>query len=266
MSVPRWLTALGAALAVFGVAVWSFPALPLDPSGSAAAAIAGYAIAYACVAACVIVAGATAPDLGRPAIGIVALAATALFALTSAAPTALDAGLVLACLLVAGTSAGVAIGTRIESAGHLLPVAVVSSLADVVSVLTPGAPSDVVADTPALLSVLAISWPMPGTIDVPAILGVGDVVFVALYFGAARRHALSLPRTTIALAVGLALTALVVATTSVAIPALPFLGGAMVIAHPDARRIPPKDRRAAAIGLVLIALAFGALVLSHRPG
>jgi hypothetical protein len=243
-----------------------FPRLPLDPTASPDAALAGYAIAYAAVATCVVAIGASAPDLGRGAIVVVAGAALVLAVLSGRAPTALSAGIVLVCLLSAGTSAGAAIGARIESAGHILPVAVVSSIADAVSVLTPGAPSDVVVDTPALLSVLAISWPMPGTADTPAILGVGDIVFVALYCGVARRHALPLGRTLIALALGLALTAAVVALTSLAIPALPFIGGAMVLAHPEARRIPEKDRRSALVMLVLVVLAFGALVLARRSG
>ncbi len=242
-----------------------FPLAPIDPSASVSAALVAYAFAYAAVSACVLAAGASAPDLGRGAAGIVVVGALLLASLASSTPTALHAALVLACLLTVGTSAGAAVGSRIESAGHLLPVAIVTSLADVVSVLTPGAPSDVIADTPAWLSVLAISWPMPGTSDLPAILGVGDVVFVALYFGAARKHHLPLARTALALTLGLAITAAVVAATSLAIPALPFIGGAMVLAHPAARQLPMKDRRPATIGIVVILFALGALVLSRRP-
>jgi len=213
------------------------------------------------VSACVLAVASIAPPLGRGVIAIVALAAVALVALSSQAPDAIDAAAVLALLLGAGTSLGALVGSRIQHAGHLLPVAIVGSLADLVSVMTPGAPSHVVADTPALLSILAISWPMPGTHDLIAVLGVGDVAFVALYFAAARKHQLSRARTIAALALGLATTALVVMTTSLAIPALPFLGVAMLAAHPSARSLPPSDRRPAAIGLVLVVLALAALVL-----
>lgn len=209
---------------------------------------------------------ATAPDLGRGALVVAGLGAATLAALAGHAPSAPIAAGVALALLVTGTSVGAAIGSRIEKAGHLLPVALVSSLADLVSVLTPGAPSDVVADTPALLSVLAVGWPMPGTADVPAILGVGDVVFLALYAAAARRHGLSRARTLVALAVGLALTALVVGATSMALPALPFLGASFVVAHPEARRLPVEDRRAALVGIVVIGIALAALVLSRGAG
>lgn len=207
--------------------------------------------------------GAATPDLGRAAIAIVVLSALGL-ALVPAGPV--GAAIVLAALLAGGTAGGAAIGARIEHAGHVLPVAVVSSLVDAVSVLTPGAPSDVVADTPALLSLLAISWPMPGTHDLPAFLGVGDVAFVGLYFAAARRHGLSLGRTAVALGAGLAATAVLVMTTAIALPALPFLGAAMLVAHPAARALPARDRPAALVGIALIALALVALVLSRRAG
>lgn len=225
------------------------------------AALVGYALAFAAVSACVLGVAARAPSLGRALIPIVAIAALALLALSSEAPGPFDAAAVLALLLTAGTSLGALVGARIQHPGHLLPVAVISSLADLVSVGTPGAPSDVVAGTPALLSILAISWPMPGTHDLVAVLGVGDIAFVALYFAAAREHRLSQARTATALALGLAATALVVMATSLAIPALPFLGAAMLVAHPAARSLSPSDRRPAAIGFVIIVLALAALVL-----
>jgi hypothetical protein len=242
------------------------PFWPIDPTASETAALIAYGGAYASVATCVLGVGGCAPDLGRLTIAVVFGATLALVSLASAAPTALDCAIVLVLLLAAGTSAGGVLGARIEHVGHLLPVAIVSSLADLVSVLTPGAPSDVVVATPALLSVLAVSWPMPGTHDLPAILGVGDIAFVALYFAAARKHGLSRGRTAVALALGLAVTAVVVARTALPIPALPFLGAAMLAAHPAARSLPGKDRRAALVGLIAIALALGALVLFRRSG
>jgi hypothetical protein len=260
----RWAGAIGIVAAACGLAGLSAPGMPIDPTAGPAAAIAAYAIAFACVGAAVLAVAGTAPDLGRGAIPIV-LAAAAGLALVAGRPPGLGLAIaVLVVLLAGGTAAGAAIGARIEHAGHLLPVAIVSSLADLVSVLSPGAPSDVVADTPALVSVLAISWPMPGTHDVAPILGVGDVIVVALYVAAARRHALSIGRTIVALAIGLAATAVVVAWTALPIPALPFLGAAVVLAHPAARALPVADRRPAAWGLAVIVVALVALALASR--
>ena len=66
-------------------------------------------------------------------------------------------------------------------------------------------------------------------------------------------------RTHVALAVGLAVTLGVVVATERGIPALPFLGAAMVMAHREARAVPVEDRRAAVVGLVGMAVLFAGL-------
>jgi len=236
------------------------PFVPLDPTASEAIALVAFALAYGAVAIAALTTAAFAPDLGRATLAVVGVVVIALAILRGADPTLVRVTVVLAGLLAAGTSAGAAIGARIESAGHLLPVAIVSSIADAFSVFTPGAPSEAALASPALLSVLAIAWPIPGTRDVLPILGVGDAVFLALYVAAARKHSLPIARTVVALAIGLAATACVVAATSIAIPALPLIGAAVVIAHPSARRVPEKDRRAAAIGIVVLVIAVAVLV------
>ena len=62
-------------------------------------------------------------------------------------------------------------------------------------------------------------------------------MFAALYLAAARKHALSIPRTLLALALGFAAALGCVVWLEQAVPALPFLGLAMVAAHPQARRL-----------------------------
>ncbi len=246
-----WALAIAIGVLAFLATATLAPHVPLDPSASLSVALAAYLLAYACVAACVLAAAGVAPDLGGRALVVVGAALAALVPLRDAAPTLLGSATVLGALLAAGTASGAALGTRVQAAGHLLPVAVVSSVADAVSVLTPGAPSDVVVATPALLSVVALPWPFLGTDDRPPILGVGDVAFAALYVAAARKHGLSPARTSVALALGLAATALAVAGTGLPLPALPALGAAVVLAHPEARAVPAADRAAALVGCVL---------------
>jgi hypothetical protein len=178
---------------------------------SIATALVAYAIAYACVARAWCSSQANAPDIGGAVFGVVGVGVIALVALQGAEPSLARLTIVVASLLAAGTTAGAAIGARIESPGHLLPVAIVSSIADALSVWTPGAPSESALASRALLSVVAIAWPIAGTHDVPPIVGVGDVVFVALYLSAARRHGLPMARSIGALAIGLLATACVVA-------------------------------------------------------
>lgn len=54
--------------------------------------------------------------------------------------------------------------------------------------------------------------------------------------------------------------------TALPIPALPFLGAAIVIAHPAARLPPPAERGKALLALVAFVLLFGALVLVRWSG
>ncbi len=194
--VGRWsLAILGASIALVASALVA-PWVPFDPTASEASALLAYGIGFACVSGLALVVSALAPSDARIALAAMALAAAALVALVVSAPApgALPSAVALAALLTLGTAAGAGIGHRIQHAGHLSIVAVVSSVADVASVLAPRGPSHEISESPALLSVLALSWPMIGTARIEPLLGVGDVVFVALYLAAAARHGLSLAR------------------------------------------------------------------------
>jgi hypothetical protein len=70
-------------------------------------------------------------------------------------------------------------------------------------------------------------------------------VFAALYVAAARRHGLGTVRMLAALAAGFAGTLGAVVLLARPVPALPFLGLAVVVAMPRARAIPAAERRAA---------------------
>lgn len=263
-----WLGAiLGSSITLASFALVA-PLVPFDPTASAAAALLAYGIGYACTSAVVLFVSVLAPREPRVALGVGVLAAGGLVALAvlAIAPGVLAAAAVLAALLGLGTAAGAGIGGRIQHAGHLSVVAIVSSVADVASVVSPGGPSHEIAESPALLSLLALPWPMLGTARIEPLLGVGDVVFVALYVAAAAQHGLSRARTVVALAGALAVTAVVVAVTALPIPALPFLGAAIVIAHPAARLPPPAERRNALVALVLFFALFGTLVLVRWSG
>lgn len=239
---------------------WIAPRLPFDSRASFAGALAAYALAFSCVSAMALAAGWTAPVLGGRQATAAILSAVALLAGVSAYSVggAPGAALVAVSLLGAGALLGAAIGARIEHAGHLGVVALVSSVFDVASVFSQSGPSAQIAQSEAWLSVLALSFPMAGSDAIEPLLGVGDVVFVALYVSAARAHGLALPRTLCALALALALVAITVVASARAIPALPMLGAAMLLAHPAARLPPPAERPRALAALMLL---FVALVL-----
>jgi hypothetical protein len=178
-------------------------------------------------------------------------------------PRAIAAPVVNATLLLAGASLGSAVGGRIEHPGHLLAVAAVSTLVDSFSVLHPAGPTAAVVARPAAIAVVALHWPVPGTHDVVPVLGVGDVIFAALYLAAARRFGLGVIRAAIAVAVGLVATLVAAMITGLPLPALVGMGVAVVVAIPQARRLPSKDRKKALVAIGVIALLWVVLWLKR---
>jgi hypothetical protein len=219
-------------------------------------------LAFACVSAEVLLAAAQVPPLAPRFLWLVAapVAFTALVIGTGdLLPSIALAAIVTASLLTLGTLIGSVVGSAIENVGHLVVVAIVSAGVDAVSVLHPRGPTAQIVEVQAAVSVLILPWPILGTDRIEPILGVGDIAFAALYLVATRRHGLSVRRTVIALGLGLAVTLAIVLATGVGIPALPFLGAAVVAAHPEARRLPKEDRAKAAWGLLAIGVLFAVL-------
>lgn len=171
------------------------------------------------------------------------------------------AACVLLGLLLLGSALGTVIGRRVTQPGHLLFVAIVSGLADTWSVTQPSGISHVIAHEPAALSLLALPWPFLGTSDIVPLLGVGDVVFVALYTGASRALVLPLRRTLLAMLAGFVLTTLCVVAWERPIPVLPWIGACFVLAQPEARKLPAEDARRGAWVLTALAVAFVAWML-----
>jgi hypothetical protein len=223
--------------------------------------------AYVFGFACVMGAGlGVALCVARPTRAALVAAALALAGLGTAwalGPSLWASALVLASLLSFGPIVGAAVGARIQHAGHVGVVALVSTFADAFSVGHPEAPSATLARSETALSLLAVPWPMLGTSRIEAVLGVGDLVFAGLYIAAARTHALSLTRTTAALVCAFVLAMLAVIATELPIPVLPFMGAAMVVVHPQVRLPPVQERRRALVMALAICGLFAGL-LAYR--
>lgn len=251
----RWLAIpLGGAAAMVALQAIG-PSVPAPP-------LLAFVLAFGCISGLSIASAFACPGRGKRDLRllIAPLAALALAA-WSGGLDVWHASVVLISLLVAGSLLGSVVGASIEHAGYLLFVAIVSSLADAASVLHPSGPSAQIVESEQALSLLALPFAFLGTADTPPLLGVGDVVFTGLYVAAGRRHGLSARRTALALAAAFAVTAGVVMAFELPVPALPFLGVAMLIAHPEARKPPAHERVRGfavigALAVVLIALSF----------
>lgn len=225
--------------------------MPLAP-------LVAYLISYGMVVGFVLATCVAAPALeGRRAWGLL-LPAGILLILALFKVRADNVGLaalVLVAVLLGCSALGGLIGGKVEKAGYLLVVAIISASVDAFSVLAPEGVTAQVVEDEALLSVLAISWPMAGFLELFPVLGMGDVTITALYFVAARRHGLSVWRGLIAFGIAYIVVAICVLWAERALPALPFLGFAALAAWPEARRVPKEDRAQAWGGIAVIAVA-----------
>jgi hypothetical protein len=167
-----------------------------------------------------------------------------------------------AAILITANAIGSLVGWRVPKAGHLLPVALVSSAVDLWSVFAPEGPTHAIATAPdpALLRLLAASAPIAPSRAMEPMLGFADVIFAALYLTAARRHQLSLARMTTAIVVGLLVAGLLAMLLGRALPALPFVGLSVVLFVREGRSVPREDRPALWVAVALLLAAFSRLV------
>lgn len=230
--------------------------------------IVGYIVGFSCVVAAALAVAMFAPRK-RP-IELTALAmACGLWGYAAQATPDPRPGLpalsVLLSLLLLGSQLGAMIGRRIQDPAHLLFVALVSGVADSMSVLTPGGISKTISEEPAALALLALPWPLLGTAEVAPFLGVSDVVFASLYIQATRVHGLPVRRTLFALAFGFAATALLVVFTERTIPVLPVLGVSILAAQPRARDASAQDLRRGAWVLAALAGVIATIFFRRAP-
>jgi hypothetical protein len=238
---------LSAAVGLLGLA-WLAPHVPIDP-------LVGYVLGFACVSASTLGTVWAWPQLPkRGVLWLVPPAACLLAVIGLGGTGSLEAALVLVCLLCLGSIVGSIVGSAMQHPGHLLFVAIVSSAADALSVLHPKGASAAIVESELALSLLALPWPLLGTDAIVPLLGVGDVVFCGLYVSSARRHGLPLGRTAWALGLALLTTMLVVIAAERAVPALPFMGLYMLLAHPAARIPPAEGRTRAMLALCAVLL------------
>jgi hypothetical protein len=198
----------------------------------------------------------------RAAIAMFVAGAALAFVAFAAHPGPVLAAVLVNLGLVAGAhAAGGSIGRRVAHPGHLLPACAVAAAADLASVVHPLGPSHAIAGSEKALSLLAIRLTVPGTHAVAPVLGVGDLVFLALVFGAAVAHGLSLVRVAGAAACGIALAGVFAALLEREIPALVPIGAAIVAGVPATRHLRREDRRTATFAIAAsIAVIIGVLV------
>ena len=259
--LTKWAAVLLFSIGAFQLTTWLAPYSPPEP-------LVAYLVGFACVVAASIAVALWVPS-ERWALVIGSCVAALLMIAALLAPVAQVTGYpplcVLTGLLMLGTVIGAVIGRRIQDPSHLLFVALVSAVADMLSVMQPGGISKAIADQPRALALLALPWPLLGTDAVAPFLGVSDVVFASLYVHATRTHDLPLLRSVLALIAAFAATAVLVVVWQRAIPVLPLLGVSIVLAQPRARAASAADLRRGAWVLAALAIVIVTVFLHRSP-
>lgn len=264
---PRWRLGLGLLVTPAAVALAGegLPRLVVSENAANVIAFAGatlFPILGICLAAMVEVSLVVA-------LSAAGVAAAVLITLIFRQPSPLVAVILVDSALVCLSWAlGSSLGRRVQHEAHLLPACVVAASADIVSLLSPEGPSHAIAESERALSVLAVWFPVPGTLALAPALGVGDLLFMGLVFGAARAHGLPIVRCLVACAVGTALAGAAAAWAGIAVPALVPIAAVLVLALPAIRQLRPSDRAAARwamliAGSVVLATAVRALLSRH---
>lgn len=238
---------------------FSFAAMTAFGPRFVVAPLAAYLFAFVAVAGSTLLTSWRVPVTSGRGLWVLAFSASTLAWVATEPESPIAPAVVLTALLAGATVTGAVIGSRVQFAGHMIFVAIVSSAADIFSVFATLGPTAAIVEQPMALNLMVLPWPLLGTPDVAPILGVGDVVFASLYRSAARAHGLSSGRTMSAMILAFTMTLATLLWVEVPIPALPFFGLAYVLAHPEARRVPERDRRQGWIAVVGLLLLLGAL-------
>jgi hypothetical protein len=223
------------------------------------------AIAIGFVIASVLITSWYAPVRGeRRLLWFVALAAlyAFLFWLDLPALTPNTMFVVTLAVLTTGALVGGYIGSLLEYPGMLMVVAYVAAITDCFSVFHPNGLTAKVLAHPRALQLLTFPFPVLGTREIGSLLGIGDVAFASLFVVGARTTGLDPRRTVVALGLAMLMVAVATETMRMPLPALPFLSAAVVLAHSEARRLPPTQTRRIAANLALVTLVLGGLLLS----
>jgi hypothetical protein len=245
---------------VVGIAAIALARFEIGPESANIVVFAG--AASTSIAALAIAAGSYPPAAWR--LATIAVAAVALGAFAWLGVASRPAAIAVDTALVAAAWAiGTSIGRRIEHPGHLLPACVVVACADAASIVARFGPTHAVAESERALSVVALAFPVPGTSSFAPAIGIGDLVFIAIVFGAVVTHGISLGRAALLCWLGVLTAGAASAWLGTAVPALLPIGAAVVLGLPKARRLRPEDRRVATLAMTIAVSVAAAVIVSQ---
>ena len=166
--------------------------------------------------------------------------------------------IVLLCLfqLTLASGIGLWIGEGIDAISHLIPVAIVATLADIWSV-SAGATSMIIVSS--AINYFLLRFPVPGSSEIPYLIGLTDFLFFAIFFQAARRFELGTRKNVILLLSSFLITVAAALFFGVGLPVLPFMALLFVAGNFKKLELKREEIKQIMIFLVVILAIFSAI-------
>ena len=175
--------------------------------------------------------------------------------------------------LLACVAAGKLLSRIIRDRNILVPVCIVAALADLYTVFA-GPTGQALQEAPKLVQKLSVSIPQPGSaagatghmgLAFAGTMGLGDFIFIAMFFAAATRFGFRLRRSYwgILLPTGTALIGFLAAPMLPGIPLLPFIATGFLVANWREFRLTVEEKTNLRMAGLIVGIAVAVGVLWH---
>lgn len=165
------------------------------------------------------------------------------------------------CQLTLAAGLGLWIGEGIDEISHLIPVALVATIADIWSV-SAGATAKIIISP--IINYFLLRFPMPGHAEIPYLIGLSDFLFFAIFYQAARRFDLGTVKNAILLSSSFLAAIAAAIFFSTGLPVLPFMAAIFVAGNFSKLRLKREEMKQIAVFVFFILLVFAIITyLAH---
>lgn len=157
------------------------------------------------------------------------------------------------CQLMLAAGLGLWIGEGIDEVAHLIPVALVATIADIWSV-SAGATAKIIISP--IINYFLLRFPVAGTGSIPYLIGLTDFLFFALFFQAARRFELGMLKNTVLLLLSFFIAVAAAIFMATGLPVLPFMAVLFVAGNFSQLKLKREEIKQIAAFLLAILIIF----------
>jgi hypothetical protein len=168
--------------------------------------------------------------------------------------------IILLSLAQLGMASGIGlwIAEGIDDITHLIPVALIATIADIWSV-SAGATAKIVVSSS--INYFLLRFPVLGTDTIPFLIGLTDFLFFAIFFQAAVRYNLGVLKNTLLLGASFIIAIISAIFTSTGLPVLPFMAVLFVGGNFSRLELKREEIKQVVIFVIIILVVFAIVTL-----